>query len=234
MFGNYIYNNDATYEEDGTKTRICIICNHKETIAAEGTKLERDIIDSSKLFSDVDAKAWYKSYIDYVVTYGLLNGTGNGKMEPDRTITRAEFVQILANLSGVDTSNKNVTTSFKDVKSGAWYTPAVKWAAENGIVNGISATEFAPDTKITREQMCTMLIRYIENHLGMSLESNNPKKTFADDAKISSWAKESVYKCQMGGLVSGVSETEFAPTDSANRASVATIITRFHEQYLQK
>ena len=192
-----------------------------------------EIVDSSKLFTDVQANAWYKEYIDYAVTYGLLNGKGNGKMEPESTITRAEFVQVLANLAGVDTSNKIVSTSFSDVKSGQWYAPAVKWAAENGIVNGMTADIFAPDEKITREQMCTMLIRFIENYKGITLEKKNDKKIFADDAEISSWAKDAVYKCQVGGLVSGVSATRFAPKSNANRASVATIMARFHRQYLR-
>lgn len=231
--GGYVYNDDATYFKNGTKTRTCWVCGYKETITAEGTRLEKPLIDSSKKFTDVKTGAWYKSYIDYAVTYGLLNGTGNGKMEPERTITRAEFVQVLANLAGVDTSNKNVSTSFSDVKFGQWYTPAVKWANENNIVYGVSATEFAPNEQITREQMCTMLIRYVENYLHMTLENKNAQKTFADDAQISSWAKDAVYKCQMGGLVHGVTETDFAPENSADRATVATIMSRFHEQYLR-
>lgn len=189
------------------------------------------LTDSAEMFSDVQEGEWYKIYIDYAVTYGLLSGTGNGKMQPSRTISRAEFVQVLANLAGVDTTNKNVSTKFTDVKSREWYTPAIKWASENGIVNGVSGTGFAPNDKINRGQMCTMLVRYAEKY-SITLENINDRKTFADDAKISSWAKDAVYKCQMGGLVSGVSATEFAPASSADRASVATIMSRFHEKYL--
>ena len=222
---------EPTTSAPGQKSRHCSRCDEVTDII-EIPKLV-EIVDSSKLFTDVQANAWYKEYIDYAVTYGLLNGKGNGKMEPESTITRAEFVQVLANLAGVDTSNKIVSTSFSDVKSGQWYAPAVKWAAENGIVNGMTADIFAPDEKITREQMCTMLIRFIENFKGITLEKKNDKKIFADDAEISSWAKDAVYKCQVGGLVSGVSATRFAPKSNANRASVATIMARFHRQYLR-
>ena len=222
---------EPTTSAPGQKSRHCSRCDEVTDII-EIPKLV-EIVDSSKLFTDVQANAWYKEYIDYAVTYGLLNGKGNGKMEPESTITRAEFVQVLANLAGVDTSNKVVYTAFSDVKSGQWYAPAVKWAAENGIVNGMTADIFAPNEKITREQMCTMLIRFIENYKGITLEKKNDKKIFADDAEISSWAKDAVYKCQVGGLVSGVSATRFAPKSNANRASVATIMARFHRQYLR-
>lgn len=232
-FGNYIYNDDATATADGTKTRTCSLCGYTQTVAAEGTRLENVLLDTALMFTDVKASAWYKPYIDYSVTYGILSGAGNGKMLPNKTMTRAEFVQVLANLSGVDTSNKNITTEFTDVKSGAWYAPAVKWASENGIVSGVGDGKFSPNANITREQMCSMLVRYVEKYLGITLENSIDKKTFADDNKISSWAKDSVYKCQQSGLVSGVSETSFAPRDNATRASVATIMSKFHEQYLR-
>ncbi len=233
IFSEYIYNNDATEEADGTQTRACTVCGYSETITADGTKLEKVLLDTSTMFTDIKATAWYKQYIDYSVTYGILSGAGNGKMLPNKTMTRAEFVQVLANLAGVDTSNKNIKTGFTDVKSGAWYAPAVKWASENGIVSGVGNGKFSPNANITREQMCSMLVRYVENHLGITLESSVGKKTFADDNKISSWAKDAVYKCQQAGLVNGVSETMFAPKDNATRASVATIMSKFHEQYLR-
>lgn len=232
-FSEYIYNNDATEDADGTKTRICTICGYSETVTAEGTKLEKILIDTSTMFTDVSPSAWYKQYIDYSVTYGILSGAGNGKMLPNKTMTRAEFVQVLANLAGVDTSNKNITTEFTDVKAGHWFAPAVKWASENGIVSGMGEGKFAPNANITREQMCSMLVRYVESYLGITLENSVDKKVFADDNKISSWAKDAVYKCQQSGLVNGISETTFAPRDNATRAAVATIMSKFHEQYLR-
>ena len=193
----------------------------------------KPFLNSVEMFSDVSENAWYKSYIDYAVTYGLLNGTGYGRMAPDRTMTRAEFVQVLANLAGVDTLNKNVDSDFEDVPPGQWFAPAVKWASENKIVNGIGSGMFAPNATITREQMCTMLIRYIEKYENITLEQKYEKKTFSDDSLISDWAKKSVYECQKGGLVNGVSATEFAPQNEANRAAVATIMARFHKQYIR-
>ena len=232
-FGEYVYNNDATEKKDGTKTRICSVCQTKETVTAEGTKLQKTLLDSSELFTDVSPKAWYKSYIDYAVTYGLLSGTGGGTMAPEKVMTRAEFVQVLANLSGIDTSNRKVNAGFADVASGKWYAPAIKWASENSIVTGTGDGNFSPGATVTREQMCTMLIRYIENYCGITLKQKTTKKIFADDANISSWAKKAVYKCQMSELVSGVSATEFAPQNVANRAAVATIMTRFHKQCIR-
>lgn len=228
-FGEYKYNGDATVEKDGTKTATCKLCGHTDTVTAEGTKL--NVIDTSKKFVDVTSNAWYKDYVDYAVTHSLMSGTSDTTFAPVKTITRAEFVQVLANMSNVDTSNNAVETKFSDVKSGAWYAAAVKWAADNGIVSGTSDTTFAPTAVITREQMCVMLVNYAQ-YKGITLKTDVAKVTFPDDAKISSWAKDAVYACQMAGIVSGKG-TGFAPVDTATRSEVTVIVSIFHEDYIK-
>ncbi len=228
-FDKYVYNNDATFEKDGTKTATCTVCKKaKDTVVAENTKLTT--IDSSKKFKDVPAKSWYKDYVDYAVTYGLLNGTSKDTFEPTKTITRAEFVQVLANMSGVDTSNNKVTCKFTDVESGAWYASAVKWASEKGIVSGTSDTTFAPTAVITREQMCVMLVGYAA-YAKVEVDTSAKVAKFVDDAKISSWAKDAVYACKAAGIVEG-KDTGFCPQDTATRAEVAVIVSISHEKYM--
>jgi len=225
-YTNYIYNHDATSSANGTETGTCA-CSATHTRERAGTKLQ----NSAAQYTDISAAAWYKQYLDYAVTYGIMNGSGNS-MTPDANMTRAQFVQVLANMAGIDTADKQVESGFEDVPSGAWFAPAIKWASENGIVNGMGEGLFAPDAQINREQMCTMLVRYIEQYEGITLKTPNAKATFSDDAKISSWAKDSVYRCRRAGLVNGVTTATFEPQSLANRAQVATIMTRYHQQYI--
>ena len=189
------------------------------------------IIDSSEMFNDVDSDRWYKEYVDYVVTNNIFNGMSETDFEPDTAMTRAMFVQVLANLEGVDTENRDVDTVFSDVPSGKWYAPSVKWANENGIVDGVSTTTFEPNAGVTREQMCVLLVRFA-NYKGLTLNEAVAPKVFSDDANVSNYAKDAVYACQRAGIVSGMTETTFDPKGSATRAQVAKIYTVFHKDYI--
>ena len=208
----------------------CTICYMGKEVVIPVTVVSSVPVDSSSVFTDVGAGRWYKPYIDEAVTYGLFNGVTKTTFVPGGEMNRAMFVQVLANMSGVKT-DKNAETGFKDVSVGRWYTGAVAWAAQFGIVNGISETEFAPLSNVTREQMCTMLVRYAD-HVGVELQKDVAVKTFADDADISKYAKDAVYACQQAGIIDGMTETEFAPKDTATRAQVAKILSVFHFSYM--
>lgn len=243
VFTNYVYNNDATTQKDGTKTAKCdrhvIGCTATSTITATGTKLptveqkpEKPLVDTTKVFTDVKADDWFKSYVDFAYTNGIFSGFTTTTFSPYTNMTRAQFVQVLANLSNIDTTNKAVATKFADVKSGEWYTPAIKWASETGIVNGIGDGMFAPDQNVTREQMCVMLVNYVEKYKNQTLKKAVSASVFADDANISSWAKEAVYKCADAGIIKGVGNNMFAPKDYAQRSHGATLFTNFYKDYL--
>ena len=230
-WGEFIYNNDATEQADGTKTRKCEYCGKEETVTAEGTRIEW--VDSSKKFTDVQEGRWYKDYIDYVATYRLMNGMSETTFEPNGKLNRAQFVQILANLSGVDTSNREAETVFDDVPANRWYTPAVKWASENGIVDGMEPTKFEPMTEIQRQQICVMVVRYAD-YADITLDAKVDEMDFADTDRIQNYAKEAVVICQRAGIIDGMDENGskiFAPRDSATRSQVAAIIQRFHENF---
>ncbi|MBQ4093076.1 MAG: S-layer homology domain-containing protein, partial [Firmicutes bacterium] len=218
-------NNDESENEDKQDSE-------NENAGGNGDN-EKVIIDSSTVFTDINSDAWYKTYVDYAYTYGLFVGTSKDTFSPDFNMTRAEFVQVLANISGIDTTNKLVETKFTDVLSGSWYAPAVKWASENGIVQGISAEEFAPETYITREQMCVMVIRYIENYKKQVLKAEIDAVDFSDDSLISDWAKDSVYKCADANLVNGIGNGLFSPKEFAPRSHVVTLFVRFHKEYIK-
>ncbi|MBQ8605155.1 MAG: S-layer homology domain-containing protein, partial [Clostridia bacterium] len=197
-----------------------------------GVFIEKKLIDSSEKFTDVSKTAWYKDFVDYAVTKEIFGGMSETEFSPDTFMTRAQFVQVLANISKVDTTDKKAETDFSDVKSGAWYAPAVKWAVSNGIAGGMGNGTFEPETKITREQMCVMLVNYVESFKKTKLLTKEVKNEFADDATISNWAKEKVYKCQMADIVNGKDGNLFDPKADATRAQGATIFTQFHKDYI--
>ncbi len=187
--------------------------------------------DSAEMFTDMESGRWYKEYVDYAATFKLMNGMTPTTFEPTTTLNRAMFAQILANMSGVDTSDSSVGTVFTDVPAGKWYTPAVKWAYDNGIVDGMTPTTFEPLEPIQRQQICVMVVRYAEK-FGIELTADIEKKAFEDDSNIQNYAKEAVYICQQAGIVDGKTETEFLPKDNATRAEIATIIMRFHKNFI--
>jgi len=196
-------------------------------------KKNPEIKDTSKIFKDVKAKIWYKKYVDYAYAYGIFTGTSADTFSPNANITRAQFVQVLANLEGVDTSNRNVKTMFTDVPAKKWYTAAVKWASENKVVSGMGDGTFAPDANVTREQMCLMLTNFA-GFKKITLKQVEAKALFADDAKIAKWAKTAVYVCQQADIVNGKGENKFDPKGTGTRAEAAVIFTKFHQDYIMQ
>ncbi|MBQ4565621.1 MAG: S-layer homology domain-containing protein, partial [Oscillospiraceae bacterium] len=112
-------------------------------------------------FTDMPpAGVWSHAGIDYAISHGLMNGMSNTTFEPDGTMTRAMLVTVLWRYAGQPAEGTN---SFTDVPSNVWYTQAVAWAAENGIVTGIGGGRFDPDGQITREQLAVILYRYCKS-----------------------------------------------------------------------
>ena len=184
--------------------------------------------NSTTVFCDVFDE-WYKQYIDYCCHNKILSGISESEFSPQSNLTRAQLVQVLANLSGVDTSDRNVESGFSDVASGVWYTPAIKWAYENKIVSGMGEGVFAPDSNVTREQMCVMLINYAA-FCKIEFEPIESER-FDDHDKISEWAKTAVYLCKAAEVIRGKGENTFDPLAGATRAEAAVVFTIFHKLY---
>ncbi len=174
---------------------------------------------------------WAKSYIQTLASQQILNGTGNNQFSPDATITRAQFVQILAKLSGQDFADLK-TEAFSDVKTTDWFAPAVTWATQNGVASGTSATTFSPNAPITRQDMAVMLNRYLDKIAKAELTANTQPLTFTDAASIAGYAKDAVTTMQTGGIISGMADGagyRFAPTAQATRAQAAVMIAKLSE-----
>ena len=177
-------------------------------------------------FTDITGH-WAADNILFAASRGLLSGTSDTTFSPDTGMTRGMFVTALGRLAGINPDSYQ-TGKFTDVKADAYYAPYVNWAAQTGIVEGVTATTFAPDTNINREQMAVIMKNYAAK-LGYDLPQTLKAVTFADNTQISSWAKDAVKSMQQAGILAGKNENKFDPKGTATRAEVATLLRRFVE-----
>lgn len=173
-------------------------------------------------FRDVSDRAWYRAAVDYVHEKGWMNGVSETAFAPNTEVTRGMFVTVLARVAEADTDSSN--PAFVDTPAGKWYTGAAAWAAQHGIVSGVGANRFAPNRSISRQDLCTMLYRFIEAQ-DLELEAN-ADRTFADMDSVSGYARQPVGFCAAAGLVSGFEDGTFRPKSTATRAQVAAILMR--------
>lgn len=144
-------------------------------------------------------------------------------LEPDKPITRAEFIASLAKIC-----NHTVPSSiarFADVLPSAWYSDTVNWAVEEKIINGVGDSKFEPNNSITREEIAVALKRAFD-YKNITLNTQSYKE-FADDYLVSSWAKNGVMAMQTSGLMNGVSENKFMPKRLVTRAEAIVLLQRF-------
>ena len=177
---------------------------------------------NAALMTDLDHAQWYYPMVSGVVAEGLMNGTNAAStiFEPEANLTRSMMVQILYNMAGQPAYTIN--NPFTDVASSKWYAAAIIWAYENGVAKGTSATTFAPEQSVTREQMAAFICRYGEK-MGIPLKKGNAAP-FADDNAISPYAKDSVYILVNEGIINGMGNNYFKPVVTATRAQVAKIV----------
>lgn len=177
-------------------------------------------------FTDI-AGHWAKEDIAFVVNRGLFSGTSAKTFSPNTAMTRGMFVTALGRLANADVSTFK-QSSFSDVKNDAYYMGYIEWASKNSIVNGVGNKKFAPDQSITREQMAVIMSNYAKT-IGFTLPKVHLESTFADNAKISAYAKNAVKQMQMAGVISGKNGNLFDPQCTATRAEVSAVLRRFVE-----
>ena len=204
----------------------------EETTKEETTKEEPAKTEWVNPFSDVKTDDWYYEYVKYINEKNLMKGISESEFAPNNTVTRAMFVTVLYRLEKEPTGAK---ADFADVPEGTYYENAVGWAVQNGIVKGVSETEFAPDNTITREQMATIIHRYMKfKGLDMSVSENVDVTSYEDFENISDYAKEAFRFACSNGIISGTSETTLAPKESATRAQMAAIFRRCEKVLLNQ
>ena len=175
-------------------------------------------------FGDVKSADWFYNDVKYVYEKGMMSGTAADVFAPNATTTRAMIVTILYRLEGSPAVTG--TSAFVDVPAGQWYTDAVNWAAANQIVKGTSATTFAPNDSITREQMAAILYRYAQ-YKGYDVTKKADLSGYSDNGQVSAYAKDALAWANAAKLINGVTNTTLAPQGNATRAQVSAILHRF-------
>ncbi len=174
-------------------------------------------------FNDIKGH-WAEKEIIEICKRGILKGTDNNNFEPDSTLTRAMLVTILYRL---ENEPSVASAKFTDVKSDEWYSDAVAWAAENGIVNGVSENEFAPNDSITREQLAVMFYRYANyKKFDTSIQAES-SLSYSDADSIDEYAKDALRWISESKIMYGKTDSTINSKDGASRAEIAVIVLRF-------
>ena len=190
------------------------------TVRASFTALEEKNCPS-RAFRDLDTNAWYHEAVDFVLDAGLMNGYSGGTFRPDGLLSRAQLAQILYNRAGRPAAAEE--KAFADAAPGAWYAPAVAWAAERGIVDGYADGTFRPDAGVTREQLAVMLWRYAGSPAsGHALDFTDADRAGDYALEALSWAVES-------GVMSGKGGDVLDPQGPATRAQTAQMLKNYLE-----
>ena len=180
-------------------------------------------------FTDVVAGTWYYGAAAYAYNNGLFAGMTPTTFAPNATMTRAMLVSVLWRLAGAPAPK--APNTFVDVPDGAWYTDAVTWAAENGVVSGIGGSRFDPSGFVTREQTAEILYNYAHSK-GYDVSARADLTAFPDAASVSGWAKNALSWANAAGLINGTvrdGQTILDPQGSASRAQVAMILMNYVE-----
>lgn len=223
--------------KEGAPNRTDITCtylqqNEKTGTAEEPVETRTKTLElrcPAEAFADLDANQWYHEGVDYVLERGLMIGVGNARFAPNGTMTRGQLMTVLYRMAGMPESEWNMP--FADVKADQYDAKPIAWAYEAGIAKGMTATAFAPNAPVTREQMVTFLARYAQLQ-GVDTTGSG-ELNFADAGSVSGYAQEAMVWAVTAGLVQGMGNGKLAPKDSATRAQMATILMRFCENILR-
>ena len=226
---------EPTATTPGVRTYTCTVCGQtkEEVIPPTGgsTVCPGGPSCPSYGFRDVAGPAdWSHEGIDYCVRRSLMVGTGVGTFSPNAVCSRAQIVQILYNLSGDTADYGNYYLPFTDVAPGDWFYEAVAWAYANDIVAGTSATTFAPNVDITREQMTVILYGYTAKYAPAFTGGGTSLGQFPDAGSVANWAYAAMNWAVGNGLISGIESygvTYLTPQGSATRAQASAIIMRY-------
>lgn len=201
--------------------------NEDEDVTSDEKK-EEEVKEWTNPFSDVKENDWFYATVKYASENAIMNGVEADKFAPNNTLTRAMLVTILYRVEGSPRLESD--SKFSDVVLSDWYGAPVIWASENGIVNGVTETEFAPNANITREQIAAIMYRYAKaKGYDVSEGENTNILSYEDADKISSYAVEALQYTAGSGIMKGKTESTLNPLDNATRAEAATVVMRFIE-----
>ena len=216
----------VTENADGTYTFT--MPNGQVTVTATFVQVEEPA--PAEPFPDVDENDWFYDEVVYVYENGLMNGVENNQFAPNTATNRAMLATILYRLAGEPAVSGDLP--FTDVAAGTWYTDAVLWAAQNGIVNGLGENTFAPMNTLTREQLVTMLYRYAEAK-GYDVSASADLSGYPDAGQVQDYAQPAMAWAVAENIIQGMEDGTLKPAGNASRAQIATILMRFCEDVAQ-
>ncbi len=195
----------------------------KDPVVPEEPKDPVDPVDPEEpaepVFEDVPADAYYADAVVWAAKNKVTTGVKEGAFAPEVMCTRAQVVTFLWRAAGEPKASADTEVSFADIEEGSYYYDAVVWAVENGITNGVSATEFAPDAVCTRAQVVTFLWR-------AAGEPKAEAEMSFDDVAEGTYYYDAVLWAAENKITNGVSATEFAPANECTRAQAITLLYR--------
>jgi hypothetical protein len=180
-------------------------------------------------FVDISESDWFYGGVVYAFSKGLMNGTSVDlplMFSPHANLTRAMIATILyRNIGSPDVTA--LSNPFTDVPAGMWYTDAIIWGADNGIVEGYGNRRFGPNDPVTKEQLAAIIYR-TQNADGKT-PPNAPayNKEFTDTAMVSNWATDAVNLLNSQGILRDIPGDKFNPQGFAIRAEVAVVLHRY-------
>nr|MBQ4320084.1 S-layer homology domain-containing protein [Clostridia bacterium] len=178
-------------------------------------------------FIDVDENDWFYPYVKWAYVNNITQGTSENTFSPDVTLTRAMLVTFLWRAEGCPEAQQK--PGFADVPDSMYYSDAVAWAAENGIVYGYSEEQFGPDDIITREQIAVIMHRTAKYRDYEFTKSGKADMTAFDDTEsISEFAVDSMEWAVEIGLMIGKDNGLLDPLGNATRAESVTMLSRFY------
>lgn len=180
--------------------------------------------ESASSFSDM-AGHWAEDYVSVLKSNGAANGYADGTFRPDESVTRAEFVKMIASICAVADSDETV---FDDVTDDKWYFGAVNGAYRSGIVGGVGEGRFDPESRISRQD-AAVIINRIKNY------SADGAKAFSDAESIADYAVKSVAALAGVGVINGYEDGSFRPEMSVTRGECAAMLAKaFYAESLQR
>lgn len=215
----------GTVDQNGNFTAASQSGSGKLTVAYQNTTKSISVTVGMD-FRDVKDSDWFYEAVKYCFDHGLMAGSTANRFDPSGKLTRAMFAAVLYRLEGSPTVS--YTDAFSDVPRDAWYTDAVIWANQNGIVSGYNNGTFGGNGTLTREQLASMLYRYAK-YKGMEADTSQRLSSYTDAGRVSDWAVEALRWAVQADILGSTSSTEkiLAPGGTATRGQCASILMRF-------
>lgn len=217
---------ELTRQEDGTYTFL--MPGGPITVSAQFVTRSVEVIPPPP-FADVDSTDEEQTAITYVYDKGLMNGTSDTTFEPETETSRAMLITILHRLDGQPAPENR--PDFADVPAGEWYSDAVGWAVEKGIVLGFEDNTFRPEELLTKEHLTTILYRYAD-YKGYDVTQREALSDYIDRDAVSAYAVEAIGWAKAKGLLN-MEERMLLPGERVRRRRVADMVMQFCENVIE-